>query len=217
MNQSTAAYHVGFTLTLACVLLAAGCGGPRRSDYVSTARIAIPADDPAQQQLWEAIADTLREEGFRLDRLDRRAGLVTTLPETSKHFFEFWRHDVDTRQDFWEATINPIRRATRVSLQPGPGGATQELTVVVSKEQLSSPDRQFNSTIAAYQIFGNSLPSTTGLARVTPEHEYWFDCGRDEAMEDYLRRRILASANLDGATGVNTDGAGNLSDQGNTP
>ncbi len=217
MSRSTASHFYGFALILPCVLLAVGCGGPRRGDYVSTARISMPADHPAQQQLWEAIAETLREEGFRLDRLDQRAGLVTTFPETSKHFFEFWRHDVDTRQDFWEATINPIRRAAEVSLQPSPGDAAQELTVVVRKEQLSSPDRQFNSTIAAYQIFGNSLPSTTGMARITPEHDYWFDCGRDEAMEDYLRRRILARANLDGATGANTDGAGNLPDQSNTP
>jgi len=62
---------------------------------------------------------------------------------------------------------------------------------VVHKERLSSPDRQFNSSGAAYQYFGDSLPSTTGLARISEKDDRWLDCGRDPAMEDYLLRAIL--------------------------
>ena len=63
--------------------------------------------------------------------------------------------------------------------------------MVVHKERLSSLDRQFNSTGAAYQYFGESLPSTTGQSKVTAKDDRWIDCGRDPAMEDYLLRRIL--------------------------
>lgn len=179
------------------MLLASGCGVPARNDYVSACRVAaVPpeADDP----LWDAAQETLRREGFRPDRVDRRAGLITTLPETSRHFFEFWRRDVITRRDFWEATVNPIRRRVEVSLGTDVGSGERSVSVAVFKQRLSSPDRQFNSTIAAYRYFGDSLPSTTGLARITPENDRWLDMGRDPALEDHLLRKLLQRAGVQG-------------------
>lgn len=170
-------------------LFFSGCLGPQRSDYSSTRTLDISSTADDKDRVLLAIQDTLRRCNYRLDRVDLREGLVTTLPETSKHFFEFWRHDVDTRHDFWEATLNPIRRWVEVRLSDDTDG--QVLAVVVHKERLSAPDRQFNSTGAAYQFFGESLPSTTGLDRVTRADDRWLDVGRDPAMEDYLLRRIL--------------------------
>ena len=72
--------------------------------------------------------------------------------------------------------------------------------MVVHKERLSSPDRQFNSTGAVYQYFGESLPSTTGLERVTAEHDTWLDIGRDLAMEEYLLRGLLQRAGMEPAS-----------------
>ncbi len=141
--------------------------------------------------LWEAIQETLRRNRFRLDRVDRRDGVVTTKPEISQHFFEFWRHDVETRTDYWEATLNPLRRWVEVTVRRGDDDQWSELVAVVHKERFSSPDRQFNSTGAAYQYFSDSLPSTTGLVRVTAEYDRWIDQGRDPAMEDYLLQAIL--------------------------
>ena len=119
------------------------------------------------------------------------------MPETSQHFFEFWRHDVETRRDSWEASLNPIRRWVEVTVARGNDETWAGLSVVVHKERLSSPDRQFNSTGAAYQYFGDNLPSTTGLARVTAEDDRWLDLGRDPAMEDYLLRIILGGAGIE--------------------
>ena len=182
-------------LSLILILLSStplsGCLASRRGDYVSDRRIALVKDSVQADQFWEAVQETLRRERFQLDRVDRRAGVITTMPEMSQHFFEFWRHDVDTRADFWEATVNPIRRWAEVTVSPAADEAWARLAVVVHKERLSSPDRQFNSTGAAYQYFGDSLPSTTGLVRVTAEHDRWLDLGQDPAMEDYLLRKIL--------------------------
>ena len=166
-----------------------GCLGPQRSDYSSIR--TLDSLSSADDRVLLAIQDTLRRHDYRLDRVDLREGLVTTFPETSKHFFEFWRHDVETRHDFWEATLNPIRRWVEVRLSDDADAESQVLAVVVHKERLSAPDRQFNSTGAAYQFFGESLPSTTGLDRVTRADDRWLDVGRDPAMEDYLLRRIL--------------------------
>ena len=192
-----------------------GCVSPRRGDagrqsspndssadrrirLTSSRPVSVSEPSEDADQLWEAVQETLRRGRFQLDRIDRQAGVITTMPEASQHFFEFWRHDVDTQRDRWEATLNPMRRWVEVSLtraDEGPWTHPSELrtrlAVVVHKERLSSPDRQFNSSGAAYQYFGESLPSTTGQSHVTAKDGRWLDCGRDPAMEDYLLRKIL--------------------------
>jgi hypothetical protein len=145
---------------------------------------------------WEAVQETLRRRGFRLDRVDRGAGIVTTFPVMSQHFFEVWRHDVNTAPDFWESSLNPMRRWVEVRVARGDDETWREIAVNVHKERLSSPDRQFNSTGAAFQYFGDTLPSTTGKPRVTAEDDRWLDRGRDPAMEEYLLRAILGRAGV---------------------
>ncbi len=176
------------------IALMAGCLGPRRDNYQTSRSIAITDPSPQADQVWEALQETLRRHRFRLDRVDRRAGVITTMPVTSQHLFEFWRHDVDTWPDLWESTLNPLRRWVEVTVAREEDNTWKTLTVVVHKERLSSPDRQFNSTGAAYQYFGDSLPSTEGVVRVTAEHDVWLDEGRDPAMEEYLLRAILERA-----------------------
>jgi hypothetical protein len=183
-----------------------GCSTPRRGEYQSSRSVSVTEPSEQADHLWEAVQETLRRGRFQIDRVDRAAGVVTTLPEASQHFFELWRHDVDTTRDAWEATLNPMRRWVEVSLTRADDGPWTQLAVVVHKERLSSPDRQFNSTGAAYQYFGDSLPSTTGAFRVTAADDRWLDCGRDPAMEDYLLRAILkrcppSGASLDGSPG----------------
>lgn len=177
-----------------------GCLGPRRDDYISSRPITMIDGSGQTDRLWEAVKDTLRDGRFRLDRVDRRAGVVTTMPVMSQHFFEVWRHDVDTREDLWESTINPIRRRVEIEVKREDGGDWRELAVVVRKERKSSPDRQFNSTGAVYQYFGDRLPSTTGQVRVTEGEDRWIDLGRDPAMEDRLLRAILKRAGIDSAS-----------------
>ena len=189
----------GIRTIWALTLLAAmssGCLGPRRSDYVSVRQVAMPEASDQSEALWEAIQETLRRGRFRLDRVDRHAGVVTTMPETSQQFFEFWRHDVVTREDLWESTLNLIRRRVQVNLARTEDGLSGELGVAVYKERFSSPDRQFNSTGAAYQLFGDRLPSTTGQEKVTSADDRWLELGRDPAMEDYLLRAILNRAGM---------------------
>lgn len=156
-----------------------------------THALTVAARSQEADHLWEAIQETLRRHRFRLDRVDRRAGTITTRPETSQHFFEFWRHDVDTRTDLWEATLNPIRRTVSVSVAGTSGETWDSLAVVVNKERLIASDRQFNNTASAYQYFGERLPSTAGGSRAADEQEQWIHLGRDAAMEEYLLQEIL--------------------------
>lgn len=173
-----------------------GCHAPRRSDHLSSQAISLAEPSPEADRAWTATQDVLRRHHFRLDRVDRAAGVITTVPETSQHFFEFWRHDVNTAADFWEATLNPMRRWVEVTLARGDDLVWNQINVTVHKERMSSPDRQFNSTGAAYQYFGNTLPSTTGMVRFTPEQDRWIRSGADPAMGDYLLGAILDQAGI---------------------
>ena len=182
---------------LSAVLAGSGCAYHQRNDFRSTQAIAVAEGSDEATHVWDAILETLRRHRFRIDRVDRRAGIVTTSPETSQHFFEFWRHDVATWTDAWEASLNPLRRRVEVTVTRGDENRWTQVAVAVFKERLSSPDRQFNSTAAAYQFFGESLPSTTGDPKVTSRDERWLDQGRDAAMEDYLLGVILERAGLE--------------------
>jgi hypothetical protein len=115
----------------------------------------------------------------------------------SQHFFEFWRHDVDTTEDLWEATLNPMRRWVTVSVEYKGDSAWTRIAVAVHKERLSSLERQFNSTGAALQHFLHQHGSTTGRQKTKQEHTVWIDEGRDAALEEYLLRDILSRAGLD--------------------
>lgn len=178
-------------LFVSALSLGTGCLSAGKADYVTSRSVALADSSDEADRYWEAAQDTLRRNRFRLDRVDRRAGVITTMPVVSQHFLEFWRHDVDTQADLWESTLNPIRRWVEVVVKRDGRGAWQALDVIVHKERFSAPDRQFNSTGAAYQFFGSNLPSTTGAERVMPEDERWLDLGRDPAMEAYLLAKIL--------------------------
>lgn len=174
----------------------AGCLRPNSGVLISTTPISIENRSTQADQLWEAALNTLRHHQFRLDRVDRRAGIITTRPLTSQHLFEFWRHDVDTWYDLLESTLNPLRRKVEITIAKDENGLWSAIAVAVHKERLSSPDRQFNSSGATYQYFGNTLPSTTGKIRVTQEDDQWIEVGSDLAMENYFLRKILLLVNI---------------------
>jgi hypothetical protein len=154
----------------------------------------IRPDLQSTEGIWNAARDALRRHSFHADRVDRCAGIITSKPELSKHYFEFWRRDVATSRDVWEATLNPLRRWVEIRITPTPSAEAVEVAITVYKQRLSAPDRQFNSSGAAYQFFGSALPSTTGAVSVTPDDERWIDQGRDHALEDRLLREILRKA-----------------------
>lgn len=190
-------YALHLLTTVACMVV--GCQSPRvdgrRSPSDRPPSEATPATVSqgvvASDASWEAIKSALRDARFRLDRVDRASGVITTSPMSSQHFFEFWRHDVDTFHDWIDATINPLRRRVTVTLASEGAEQTATLTVEVRKERLSAPDRQFNSSGAAYEFFGSRLPSTTGKPKISASDETWVDAGRDSAMEAWLLKTMF--------------------------
>lgn len=182
---------------LACAPLLTACRSqPTVVGGESTVRLSAP-DAAADELVWNAVQDSLRDYRFRIDRVDPREGVVTSLPETSKQYFEFWRKDAVTAYDVWESSINPIRRWVEVRVAKEPQAAERVVAVTVHKERLSSPDRQFNNSTAAYRFFGDALPSTTGITRVNLEHDRWLAMGRDPALEARLVDQIILRSQAD--------------------
>jgi hypothetical protein len=184
------------------VLASQGCARPERRMHDVRPVSEMEVEASQADRLWAAAEQTLRAKRYPIDRLDRRNGVITTLPELSQHWFEFWRHDVATSRDWAEASLNAMRRWVHVSLSPMPVEAAEgtersespptsiRLEVMVHLERLSVPDRQFNSSGAAFQAFGSSLPATTGAVRVTPKEEQWIPLKEDSAMANRLLAAI---------------------------
>ena len=188
--------------------LLGGCLPPRMDAYTVTQSIQVDPLSTEADRLWTAAQEVLRRHRFELDRVDRPRGVISTMQETSQHFFEVWRRDVATREDFWEAGLNLVRRRVDVTVGPaelpedpsagmhsaGDDSAPWErISVRVHVQRISRPDRQFNSSAAGYGFFGSELPSVRG-ATATEADETWVDVGRDHALESRLLEEILRLA-----------------------
>ncbi|GMU36321.1 MAG: hypothetical protein KJ057_03175 [Phycisphaerae bacterium] len=185
------------TLFVTGVFLLAVTGACQRPVAdAGAARTTVGVESPeSYDALWSSLREALRDEGFRLAVVDRFNGRVTTEPVVSQHFFEFWRRDVATSEDWWQATLNPIRRRVEVLLPPPPDGTHEtELQVTVHKERLSSPERQFNESGAFFQFFGYALPPVAGGGELKPETDRWIPIGEDATMAQVYLAAILRRA-----------------------
>ena len=168
-----------------------GCTAPARTGD-PLAHTFATTDKGQCEWLWEASQSVLRENRFVLDRVDRRSGVISTHPETSQQFFEFWRHDVEVPYDSWEATLRTVRRSVRIDVDFDVEASASELTIAVRRERFATPERQFNNSIAAFRAFGNDLPGAQTGRPVSTADNYWINDGRDLEMERYLLEKIIA-------------------------
>lgn len=188
MKTRTLFQHIALVLGFGGLL---GCT-PVQRDGDPMVREMNVSDQAQLDDILMACEDVLRDQGFRLDRVDRRAGVVTTHPETSQHFFEVWRKDVATAYDFWEASLNTIRRTVEITTQPDLMKGNARLTVKVIRERYSAPERQFNNSIAAFQFYGTTLPSVETGETLTAADNEWIPDGRDLTMEAAILNKITA-------------------------
>ena len=206
----------------------AGCHTGKRETVMHVESARIDAD-LGFDAVWRAADQVLHEHLYTLNMVDERSGRITTHAVESQHFFEFWRRDVVTGDDWAEATIKPMRRWVEITIEVAgrsgdeatdaggdeavQGGdetvggdeavqdddeawptGTTTITVIVHKEQFSTPERQYNSSAAAFHFFGTSLPAVASGRRLQPGTGEWIDRGRDPALEEYLLAAILDRA-----------------------
>jgi hypothetical protein len=161
--------------------------------------------------VWQASQDVLRKYYFNIDRQDRRAGVITTLPLTGKQWFEFWRHDSIGTDAVVESTFQTIRREVQISIRPTKPGAdtfTAMVEVNVSRSDGGMP--QLTSTSEAMHLFelgGEDRMRQRYLASGGDEEKIlksesaeeeppsrFVSLGRDKALEVRLSGEISAAA-----------------------
>ncbi|MFQ5491653.1 MAG: hypothetical protein ACE5GE_13125 [Phycisphaerae bacterium] len=180
-------------MTFLALLGAVGCHQPVRPAEPVSQQVTL-ADDGDFDRLWDSAMLALRRHRFELDRVDRRAGLMTTFPVTSQSFFECWRHDVDTAYDLLEASLRTVRRTAEVRIDRMADAGSGLISVTVRRETFATPERQYNNTASTLQIFGDLLPGVQGERQLTGQDDYWIADGRDGAMERRLLHQILSPA-----------------------
>lgn len=172
-------------VTAIAMILAGGCQQPIQPDG-PTQSIVRAASDEEFRALWETCQTVLRRHRFEIDRKDLRAGVITTFPQTSQHFLEFWRHDVDTPYDLAESTMRTVRRSVIIQISRPKDNSEHVVDVAVNKERLHATERQINNAAAALRVFSADLPTVAGQKFQPARDQYWTPAGRDAAMEKRL-------------------------------
>ena len=169
--------------------LVAGCGTH------STPVVAEPELTPAQanfEAIWRASQNVLGDYYFRIDRRDRRAGLMSTYPMTAQYVTEAWRKDAATKADLDESALQTIRRQAIVQITPTENDpADYVAAVTVENWRSERPARQLTTVSQAYSLFGVAGNLATEDTRVQLD-EYDVSLGRDEPLEAKIATDIQA-------------------------
>jgi len=84
--------------------------------------ISIPAAEYSDS--FTAARDVLHSYRFTLDRIDARAGVLTTRPSASAGFFTPWSQQESTLSQEWEDTIHNQQRRVEIVFSPALPAAT---------------------------------------------------------------------------------------------
>jgi hypothetical protein len=147
--------------------------------------VTIEAND--FEQLWRACEESARHFGFEPDRMDYRGGVLTTLPLTSKQFWEIWRNDVATLEDLANSSLSTYRRTLRFDIERTPAGGYVAAPRVVI-ERYARSETPITASIYLRNAFRTQRGSRTWGSRETDRgiylpRQYWYATGRDDALE----------------------------------
>lgn len=157
----------------------------------------LTIEDADFDAVFAAARDALAGRYFQEDLVDRRGGLIRTLPSTAGSAEEVWRRDSADAEGRLLATLHTIRKTATVQVQPAePAGLTVAVTVTMQRRQL--PTVEPTSTSESYSLFrreGTLLSEGADVeSREAAWHRsgtaWWADLGRDEALESALLGEI---------------------------
>lgn len=177
-----------FFLLLTLVLAPLGC---RVSGPTTT---TVESDRYAEA--FDVVKDTLREQGFELERVDARAGIITTRPQNSSGFFTPWVTSERRGRDEVASSLHRQRRIVEVRFLGGEGDrrtAAAPVTVDVSArvERVYQPG--VRATPASVRLRHVSEDLTRGAGS---DDIFAVDHGTDRALAYELNRRIAVALGL---------------------
>lgn len=178
-------------LLLPC--LAAGCS-----------RRIVTADNPATlaadryDVYFAAAIDVLRDNGYVIDRRDRRFGTISTRPQGSPTVLEVWNGQNTTRRQTVESTLADEQRIVHVTFAGGgldgdeqaePSESNYAIQIQVMLERRQVPTRRMTGS-ARRNVFSNLAAVPKDLADKGVAGNYWQPVGRDEYLEARLMKQI---------------------------
>lgn len=160
--------------------LATGC-----ANYTKPQMPPAPQTPAARNfdALWQGSLEVLRKYRFEIDRLDRRAGVITTRKMLARHWFEFWRLDAISAEDLVEGTVQTVYRQATVRIVPAAGKEDRFAATV--EVRVFRPRRLGQEIIAAGEAYDSFLDTAN-------EDEYRRD--RRRRRQAALERRTAASS-----------------------
>jgi hypothetical protein len=199
-------FSVGVVLLCGCIThpqhLAAT--QPSTAIALATTQPSYWMDQPATasvnsidfDRLWKTCEDVSRDYLFKLDRIDYRAGVLTTQPLISAQWFEPWRSDTLTTYDSAESSIATIRRTITFEFTRLPDSSWQVSPKVLVERQ-SIAEKRITAVVLARGIFAKP---TSLRQRATGTHEsdvgvvlpdrYWYPLRRDADLERAIVRAV---------------------------
>jgi hypothetical protein len=153
--------------------------------------VRIPARD--FDRLWVACRATCRQYLFRIDRLDYREGVMTSVPTITSQFFEPWRRDNSTGYDVAQSSIATFRRTIRFEIARKDDG-TFELTPKVLLEREVLEGRRITAAIRYQTAFSGEQPGSAHDHEDQPAAiTFWYATGRDYDLEKRLADSVLSN------------------------
>lgn len=175
---------------LAAALLFSGCHSAVSPDITDTVILEGDFD-----RLWRISQDELKGRLFSLGIVDRRSGLIETLPRTSGQWFEFWCQDVVTFDAFAQSNLQTVRRT--VSLQTEDLGVDRyRLNCRVNLEIFDSGPRLVAGTVRATEILqraARGLSNSPEPLANTGGNTRWLTLGSDPELQSHILSSIEKS------------------------
>ena len=170
------------------LVVVGGCRTSPPPATISSEPLVVQGDP---DRLWQLGQAELKSRGFRLDRVDRRNGVIRTYPATSGQWFEFWRGDVVGARQSAQSNLQTVRRRVRLAMTPlADERCRLECTVVV--EQLHAEGSVVSGTVRARDIFDGAAGRIPALTiRNSPGRSVeWGEIATDPALANDILHSI---------------------------
>jgi hypothetical protein len=144
--------------------------------------LVVPTGD--FEQVWNKTVAVV-DKYFDIESENRLSHTIRTQPQMGATMLEPWALDSTTVQDRVEATLQTIRRAAIVHVDPAPnGGFLVKVEVYKFLEDMAKPDRQ----AAGRAVFNNDFPvnRVREIVGPVPAPLGWIKRGRDLDLEQAI-------------------------------
>jgi hypothetical protein len=164
-----------------------GCAAiPGRGPALPAAANPLPVQAANEEILWERTVDVLHDYHFRIERENRVARVIETVPRVGSGVLEPWHRDSVGLANRLESSMQSIRRRVIVTMIPAEAPGQFFVSVQALKEREDLRGLAANSPGAA--TFLESQPLDRDLDPVVGQSapSDWLPLGRDLALEQSL-------------------------------